>query len=189
MTAKMNASASCVLPSTAQRNVQRTGTASVCAATPSEAADRAVGANMLHNDDVSDAIAGVAKNVKAATDNKLLILVFYGYLQAGSYEESYAADLVAYGHLSGKQLLVTHSLTPHSPSLTYSLAHSHTHARTHSLHSRTHSRTHARTAPHRTAPHALHSTLSAHQQYRSYCAKAAPRARGRARRERERERD
>lgn len=102
---KMNESASCVLPTTVQRNVQRTGTASICATAPSNSADRAVGFNMLHNDDVSAAIAGVAKNVKTATDRKLLILVFYGYLQAGSYGQDYAADMVSYGHLSGKRLL------------------------------------------------------------------------------------
>ena len=45
---------------------------------------------MLHVDDVSEAIAGVAKNVKAATESKLLILIFYGYLQAGSYEQDCA---------------------------------------------------------------------------------------------------
>ena len=90
--ARMNESASCVIPSTVERNVQRTGTASVCAATPTPAADRVVGANMLHVDDVSEAIAGVAKNVKAATENKLLILIFYGYLQAGSYEQDCACN-------------------------------------------------------------------------------------------------
>eukprot|EP01052_Picozoa_sp_SAG31_P039161 SAG31_NODE_5373_length_2578_cov_2.885693_2_plen_714_part_00 len=103
--AKMNESMSCELPSTVERNVQRTGTASICATSPTTVADRAVGANMLHNDVVSVAIAGVAENVKAATENKLLILVFYGYLQAGSYEQDYAADMVSYGHLSGRRLL------------------------------------------------------------------------------------
>jgi hypothetical protein len=103
--AKMDESASCVLPNTTERSVVRTGTASICAASPNAAADRAVGFNMLHNDDVSNVIAGVAKNVKAATDGKLLLLIFYGYLQAGSYESNYAADMVAYGHLSGKVLL------------------------------------------------------------------------------------
>eukprot|EP01051_Picozoa_sp_SAG22_P007750 SAG22_NODE_556_length_9120_cov_2.272475_5_plen_956_part_00 len=103
--AKMNESASCVLPNSTERSVVRTGTASICAASPNTAADRAVGFNMLHNDDVSFVLAGVAKNVKAATDGKLLLLIFYGYLQAGSYASNYAADMVAYGHLSGKALL------------------------------------------------------------------------------------
>ena len=107
---KMNESASCVLPSTAQRNVQRTGTASICATTPNFESNRAVGFNMLHNDDVSDAIAGVAMNVKAATARKLMILVFYGYLQAGSYNQDYAADMVSYGHLSGRKLLTSNAV-------------------------------------------------------------------------------
>jgi hypothetical protein len=82
--ARMNETngAGCVLPSTTERGVARTGTASVCAATPNTAANRAVGFNMLHNDDVSDVILGLAESVKVATDSKILVLIFYGYLQA-----------------------------------------------------------------------------------------------------------
>ena len=100
-------SASCVLPSHAERDVVRTGNAFLCGSVANESARRVVALNMLHVDIITDTLTALAKTVKEATDNKILILAFYGYIWTASWPEfgGYGTNLVSYGHLSARALL------------------------------------------------------------------------------------
>ena len=158
--AYMNESAACVLPTVAERNVLRTGTAATCGTAPNKAAQRSLVQGLryhlgpyltsfsapsipphthtpctmlylvairmecrlvlairccdqftssgLQHDARGPDLRGHCRprqGRRAATDNKLLTLVFYGYVLAASYSNPYAGSPVSYGHLSAKRLL------------------------------------------------------------------------------------
>jgi hypothetical protein len=106
--AASNLSKSCVLASPKERDTPRTGNSFVCGGSETAAtASAIVRQNLLLAQVMADAIGRLAQAVKEASNNKALVLTFFGYVLHCTTDRhgSNSRNLVNSGHLAGSSLL------------------------------------------------------------------------------------